>query len=53
MSEEVKYKVLCLLHYYRHLNDTDFNDLSVTNLIIHKVQVELDVKLTFNVHQKR
>ena len=46
-------KMLCLLHHYRHLNDIDLKNFSITNLIIHRVRIKSNIKLISCKNQKR
>ena len=49
----LRFKVLCLLYHYRHLNEIDFTNLLLTNLITHRVRIALNIKFLLNSVQKR
>lgn len=51
--KETKHKVLCLLYYYKHLDEKDLKNLLCTNLIIHRVWIVKETKSTLNLTQKR
>lgn len=52
-TEAQRYKVLCLLYHYRHLNGTDLTDLPCTDLITHRVRIAPGTKPASNTTQKR
>ncbi len=55
-TEENIYKVLCLLYHYHHLNDTDLINLFCIDLIVHRVWIASETKVTKlanNLIQKR
>jgi hypothetical protein len=52
-SKEARHKMLCFLYHYRHLNDTDFTNLSSTNFITHRVILKSDIKSINNFKQRR
>lgn len=49
----MKHKVLCLLYYYKHLDEKDLKNLLCMNLIIHKVWIAKETKSTSKLIQKR
>ena len=52
-TEENTHKVLCLLYHYHHLNNTDLINLFCIDLIVHRVWIASETKLTNNLIQKR
>jgi hypothetical protein len=53
LFKEVKHKILCLFYHYRHLNNIDFTNLSLTDLITHRVTLKSDTKSANNEKQRR
>ena len=51
-SMRAKIKILKLLWQYRHLNSENFSDLSLTNLIIHRVQFQSKTKSSSKFQRK-
>ena len=39
-TEAERYKVLCLLYHYKHLNGTNLTDVPCTDLITHRVRIK-------------
>ena len=48
-----RFKVLALFYYYYHLNNINLTNLLYINLIIYRIRIIFDIKLVFNMIQKR
>ncbi len=49
--KEIKHKILCLFYHYRHLNDIDLTNVSLIDLITHRVTLKFDTKSANNEKQ--
>ena len=52
-TKTTRHKMLCLFYHYRYLNNTNFKNLFCIDFIIYRIRIKSNIKLIFNITQKR